>query len=151
MATIARTITGGVDTHLDVHVAAALDERGSLLGTESFPTTPRGYALLLGWLYAFGTLELVGVEGPAATGPGSPVTCTATGSWWSKWTDPTARSAGARARPTPSTRCPPPVPPKVAMPTDRPRPEPETSRPEGVCPTQCPEASQQHLLCGLLP
>ena len=41
MATIARTITGGVDTHLDVHVAAALDERGALLGTESFPTTPR--------------------------------------------------------------------------------------------------------------
>jgi hypothetical protein len=27
MTTIARRITGGVDTHLDVHVAAALDER----------------------------------------------------------------------------------------------------------------------------
>jgi hypothetical protein len=26
MTTIARRITGGVDTHLDVHVAAALDE-----------------------------------------------------------------------------------------------------------------------------
>ena len=30
-----RAVTGGVDTHLDVHVAAALDELGALLGTES--------------------------------------------------------------------------------------------------------------------
>jgi hypothetical protein len=29
MTTIARRITGGLDTHLDVHVAAALDERGA--------------------------------------------------------------------------------------------------------------------------
>ena len=70
MATIARTITGGVDTHLDVHVAAALDERGALLGTESFPTTPRGYVALLGWLEAFGTVELVGVEGTGSYGAG---------------------------------------------------------------------------------
>ena len=33
-------ITGGVDTHLDVHVAAALDQIGGLLGTASFATTP---------------------------------------------------------------------------------------------------------------
>jgi len=47
MTTLARQITGGVDTHLDVHVAAALDERGGLLGVESFETTPKGYANLL--------------------------------------------------------------------------------------------------------
>src|ERR1700722_17868007 len=70
MATIARTITGGVDTHLDVHVAAALDERGALLGTESFPTTPRGYVALLEWLGAFGTVGLVGVEGTGSYGAG---------------------------------------------------------------------------------
>ena len=70
MTTIARTITGGVDTHLDVHVAAALDERGALLGTESFPTTPRGYVALLDWLEAFGTVELVGVEGTGSYGAG---------------------------------------------------------------------------------
>ncbi len=34
----ARGITGGVDTHRDVHVAAALDPLGGLLGTESFRT-----------------------------------------------------------------------------------------------------------------
>ncbi len=32
----ARSVTGGVDTHLDVHVAAALDPLGALLGTERF-------------------------------------------------------------------------------------------------------------------
>jgi transposase len=40
--------TGGVDTHLDTHVAAALDPLGALLDTESFPTTPAGYKALLG-------------------------------------------------------------------------------------------------------
>ena len=47
MTTIVRRITGGVDTHLDVHVAAALDERGALLGVESFATTAAGYRRLL--------------------------------------------------------------------------------------------------------
>jgi transposase len=43
----ARGVTGGVDTHLDVHVAAALDPLGTLLGSESFETTPAGYRSLL--------------------------------------------------------------------------------------------------------
>ena len=38
------TITAGVDTHLDVHVAAALDHIGGLLGVESFPADGPGYA-----------------------------------------------------------------------------------------------------------
>ncbi|HET6920206.1 MAG TPA: IS110 family transposase, partial [Jiangellaceae bacterium] len=61
-----RPITGGVDTHLDVHVAAAIDSVGGLLGVESFPTTPAGYHALAGWLESFGPIERVGVEG---TGP----------------------------------------------------------------------------------
>lgn len=32
-------ITGGVDTHKDNHVAAALDPLGGILGTETFPAT----------------------------------------------------------------------------------------------------------------
>ena len=48
MTTIARGITGGVDTHLDVHVAAALDQKGALLGVESCPTTTAGYRGLRG-------------------------------------------------------------------------------------------------------
>jgi transposase len=46
----ARVITGGVDTHADMHVAAALDSIGGLLGVGEFPVTPVGYARLLGWL-----------------------------------------------------------------------------------------------------
>jgi len=70
MTTLARRITGGVDTHLDVHVAAALDDRGALLGVESFETSTRGYRKLLAWLQAFGRVELVGIEGTGSYGAG---------------------------------------------------------------------------------
>ena len=40
------SIVGGVDTHLDVHVAAALDPIGGLLGVEAFPATKAGYRQL---------------------------------------------------------------------------------------------------------
>jgi transposase len=68
--TMGSRITGGVDTHLDVHVAAALDERGGLLGVEMFATTPAGYAELLSWLQNFGEVDLVGVEGTGSYGAG---------------------------------------------------------------------------------
>jgi transposase len=70
VTTLARSITGGVDTHLDVHVAAALDDRGALLGVESFATTESGYKKLLAWLSDFGPVELVGVEGTGSYGAG---------------------------------------------------------------------------------
>ena len=70
MTTIAPRITGGVDTHLDVHVAAALDDRGSLLEVASFATTPAGYRDLLSWLQGFGEVELVGIEGTGSYGAG---------------------------------------------------------------------------------
>ena len=70
MTTIARRITGGVDTHLDVHVAAALDERGAQLGVQSFAATASGYCELLDWLETFGAVELVGVEGTGSYGAG---------------------------------------------------------------------------------
>ena len=63
-------ITGGVDTHLDVHVAAALDVNGGVLGVESFPTTTDGFAELHAWLIGFGSLCRVGVEGTGAYGAG---------------------------------------------------------------------------------
>ena len=65
-----RPITGGVDTHLDVHVAAAVDGNGGMLGVESFPTTTAGFAELHAWLCGFGPLERVGVEGTGAYGAG---------------------------------------------------------------------------------
>ena len=63
-------ITGGVDTHLDVHVAAALHSIGGLFGTASFPTTPAGYQPLLAWLGSFGPIGQVGVEGTSSYGAG---------------------------------------------------------------------------------
>ena len=65
-----RPITGGVDTHLDVHVAAALDRNGGVLGVASFATTPAGYRDLHCWLGGFGDLERIGVEGTGAYGAG---------------------------------------------------------------------------------
>jgi transposase len=63
-------ITGGVDTHLDKHVAAALDPLGRLVGTESFPADAGGYKALLGWLEEFGQVTKVGVEGTSSYGTG---------------------------------------------------------------------------------
>ena len=65
-----RAITGGVDTHADVHVAAALDPIGGLPGVGEFPATPAGYARLPGWLGGFGTVCLVGIEGTGSYGAG---------------------------------------------------------------------------------
>jgi transposase len=66
----ARGVTGGVDTHLEVHVAAALDPVGALLGTAPFPTTPRSYQSLLDWLESFGPVAKVGIEGTGSYGAG---------------------------------------------------------------------------------
>jgi transposase len=65
-----RPIAGGVDTHLDRHVAAALDANGGVLGVESFATTTAGFVALHSWLCAFGSPAQVGVEGTGAYGAG---------------------------------------------------------------------------------
>jgi transposase len=65
-----RAVTGGVDTHADVHVAAALDPIGGLLGVQEFPATAAGYARLLEWLGGFGMVCLVGIEGTGSYGAG---------------------------------------------------------------------------------
>jgi transposase len=63
-----RPVTGGVDTHLDVNVAAALDGIGGLLGVEQFPTSPAGNKALLVWLKTLGAIVRVGVEGTGSYG-----------------------------------------------------------------------------------
>lgn len=55
-------VVGGVDAHADAHHAAALDQRGALLGNRSFPTTTPGYSQLLDWLMRFGKIEVIAVE-----------------------------------------------------------------------------------------
>ena len=56
------SVTGGVDAHTDTHDAAALDERGRLLGVRTFQSTPDGNRALLAWLEAFGPVAVIGVE-----------------------------------------------------------------------------------------
>lgn len=65
-----RAVCGGVDTHLDFHVAAVLDHIGGLLGVETFETTEVGYRKLFEWLESFGTVSRVGVEGTGSYGAG---------------------------------------------------------------------------------
>jgi transposase len=65
-----RSITGGVDTHLDTHVVAALDPHGGVLGVAAFPATGSGYCSLSSWLGEFGTIGRIGVEGTGAYGAG---------------------------------------------------------------------------------
>ena len=66
----ARPVTGGVDTHLDLNVAAALDPIGGLLEVAEFPATSGGHRRLLGWLAGFGPVTRVGVEGTGSYGAG---------------------------------------------------------------------------------
>lgn len=63
-------VTVGVDTHLNEHVAVALDQLGRRLDVLSVPTTEVGYAKLLGWAQRLGHLEQVGIEGAGSFGAG---------------------------------------------------------------------------------
>ena len=74
-----RVVTGGVDTHLDVHVAAVLDQIGGVLGTESFDTGRVGEDTLARWLASFGRVARVGVEGTGSYGAGLARLLTASG------------------------------------------------------------------------
>ena len=77
--TQARAITGGVDTHAGVHVAAALDPIGGLLGVQEFPATSAGMpACSAGWAGS-GRYAWPGSKGPAVTVLGWPGTPTVSG------------------------------------------------------------------------
>jgi len=60
----------GVDTHLEFHVAVAVDHLGRRLGELSVPTTVKGYEMLLCWAEGFGPVGCAGVEGTSSYGAG---------------------------------------------------------------------------------
>ncbi len=60
----------GVDTHLDIHVAVALDQLGRHLGELSVPTTVKGYEKLICWAQSLGSIRCAGVEGTSSYGAG---------------------------------------------------------------------------------
>jgi transposase len=67
--TVAEVVLG-VDTHLDLHVAVALDHVGRRLDTFSLPTNKKGYESLLAWAESFGPIRCAGVEGTSSYGAG---------------------------------------------------------------------------------
>jgi transposase len=68
-------VTVGVDTHADVHVAVAKDAFGRRLDATSVPTTPAGYAELLGWARCLGQPAAWGSRAPARLEPGWLASC----------------------------------------------------------------------------
>jgi transposase len=67
---VAPQVTVGVDSHKDVHVAAAVDHLGRVLGTTWVPTTIRGAAQLLRWAARLGTVQRFGIEGTGSFAAG---------------------------------------------------------------------------------
>jgi transposase len=67
--TVAEVVLG-VDTHLDLHVAVALDHVGRRLDTFSVPTNKKGYESLLARAESFGPIRCAGVEGTSSYGAG---------------------------------------------------------------------------------
>jgi hypothetical protein len=126
MTTMPLRVTAGVDRHLDVQVAAALDETGALLGVEWFDTRRRGYRRLLGWLRCFGEVELIGVEGTGSYGAGLTRHLLGEGMRVVDVDRPIANAAAGGGRATPKTRSPRrALRSRVTRPA-RPRPETET-------------------------
>jgi transposase len=66
----ASPVTVGVDTHLDQHVAAVVDQTGRLCGTQTFGASTRGYVDLVTWAERFGPVERIGIEGTGTYGAG---------------------------------------------------------------------------------
>jgi transposase len=63
-------VTVGVDTHLETHVAAVIDQAGRLLDTKAFAASTRGYVALVTWAERFGPVERIGIEGTGTYGAG---------------------------------------------------------------------------------
>jgi transposase len=60
----------GVDTHNDVHAAAAIDGLGARLGTRTIPANSDGYQELEAWARSFGLIRAFGIEGTGSYGAG---------------------------------------------------------------------------------
>jgi transposase len=66
--TTACSVTLGVDTHKDLHVAVALDQVGRRLGVASFGTDDAHHPRLWAWASDFGPITQAGVEGTGSFG-----------------------------------------------------------------------------------
>ena len=107
----ATPVTVGVDTHLEQHVAAVIDQAGRPLGTQAFAASTRGYVALVTWAEGFGPVERVGVEGTGTYGAGLTRFVRALGWRWSRWLGLIEAPGGVGVSPIRSMRRPPPGPP----------------------------------------
>jgi transposase len=101
MPAAATAVTVGVDTHLDTHVAAVIDQAGRLLDTKAFPASTRGDVALVTWADRVGPVERVGVEGTGTYGPAWPASPTPTASRWSRSTAPDRSTRRRRGKSDP--------------------------------------------------
>ncbi len=115
-------VTVGVDTHLDQHVAAVVDQTGRLCGTQTFAASTRGYVALVTWAEGFGPVERIGIEGTGTYGAGLARFARAYGLQVVEVDRPdrsTRRRRGSRTRSTPTPR---PGRPRPGWPPPPPRP-----------------------------
>jgi transposase len=70
MSSSSPIVTGGVDTHKDLHVAAVVDASDAVVATAAFSTTRAGYRSMLRWMRTYGDLRRIGVEGTGSYGAG---------------------------------------------------------------------------------
>ncbi len=60
----------GVDNHKHVHVAVAIDTKGTRLSDQSFVADSGGYQALITWASTLGRIEAFGIEGTGSYGAG---------------------------------------------------------------------------------
>ena len=94
-------VTIGVDTHLDTHVAVALNQIGRTLAIESFPADPVGYRRLIAWAERLGRVERFGIEGTGCYGAGLARTVTRAGHRVVEIDRPDRRTRRARGKSDP--------------------------------------------------
>jgi Transposase len=121
-------VTVGVDTHLETHVAAVVDQTGRLLDIQGFPASTRGYVALVTWAERFGPVARVGVEGTGTFGAGLARFARAYGLQVVEWPGLTAARGGNTASRTRSTPRPPPGRPWPGWRQSPPRPVRARSR-----------------------
>jgi transposase len=65
-----RFVTGGVDTHNAIHVAAVVDEVGRILGPSRSPPSSSATRRLVRWMSGFVALARIGMDGTGSYGAG---------------------------------------------------------------------------------
>jgi len=112
----------GADPHKRTVTASVLDERGGVLGTETFRVSGDGHRAMEAWALRFGPITRWGIEGAGGLGRHTAMYLIGQGHDVRDVcpTRTAEQSAGAAtARPTPSTRCASPARPRPTPPCPR--------------------------------